>query len=261
MEKNAAIGVFRAKRDIGNESNIGLIATTYNFIEKHNHLGGIDGRLKLDKKTVLTFQAVGTHSRRFFFEPELNREVFRTGNGVGYSWNLDHTGRHFGYFVSGEGYSADYRADVGFTTRTNTNSNNLFYRYASEPKPKARMISWRFMNFHDIQYDWQGRIQGWGTGPRFFVQLQKQIFIGAGGNFGYERIFEGEFGAKRTATQEGAFYGSDPERSAYRKGFFTFAEMQPSKQFSAFTSFGYTKGTLDYDLVRLLATHEPARRH
>ena len=46
VEKNAAIGVFRAKRDIGNESNIGLIATTYNFIEKHNHLGGIDGRLK-----------------------------------------------------------------------------------------------------------------------------------------------------------------------------------------------------------------------
>jgi hypothetical protein len=52
--KNASIGVVRLKRDVGKESNIGLIATSYNFIERRNRLGGLDGRFRLDKQTVLT---------------------------------------------------------------------------------------------------------------------------------------------------------------------------------------------------------------
>src|SRR5687767_6837081 len=38
VDKNAYIGVLRLKRDIGKENTIGVLATTYNFIEKHNHL-------------------------------------------------------------------------------------------------------------------------------------------------------------------------------------------------------------------------------
>ncbi|MCA1634556.1 MAG: carbohydrate binding family 9 domain-containing protein, partial [Acidobacteria bacterium] len=44
LDKNATIGVVRLKRDIGRENNIGLIATTYNFIDRHNHTAGVDGR-------------------------------------------------------------------------------------------------------------------------------------------------------------------------------------------------------------------------
>ncbi|HSE31964.1 MAG TPA: DUF5916 domain-containing protein, partial [Pyrinomonadaceae bacterium] len=49
VNKNAYVGVLRLKRDVGKESTIGFIGTSYNFIEKHNQLGGIDGRFKLDK--------------------------------------------------------------------------------------------------------------------------------------------------------------------------------------------------------------------
>src|SRR5262249_15383186 len=155
LDKNAYIGVLRLKRDVGQQSNIGLIATSYNFIERHNQLGGIDGRFRLDQRTVFTFQVLGTTSRRFFRDSALWRDVFRSGNGLGYSWNLDMSGRHFGYFIGGEGYSRYYRSDVGFTQRTNTNSTFAFYRYASEPKPKAKLISWRFNHFSRIDYDWQ----------------------------------------------------------------------------------------------------------
>jgi hypothetical protein len=247
LDKNAYIGVLRLKRDVGKESNLGLLATSYNFIERHNQLGGVDGRFRLDQKTVFTFQVLGSTSRRFFNDPDLGQEVFRTGNGVSYNWNLDYASRHFGYFIGGEGYSRYYRSDVGFTQRTNTNSNNLFYRYASEPKPKAKLISWRFMHFNRIDYDWQGRSQNWTSGPRFFMQFKRQTFVGFGGNFGYERILEEEFGAKRAATRPGAFYGNDPERSAHSKGFFSFVETEPSKKFSAFGVTGLTWGEFDYD--------------
>ncbi|HYP54601.1 MAG TPA: DUF5916 domain-containing protein, partial [Pyrinomonadaceae bacterium] len=52
LDKNAYIGVLRVKRDIGKENSLGLIATTYNFIEKHHNVGGFDGRFKWDNKYV-----------------------------------------------------------------------------------------------------------------------------------------------------------------------------------------------------------------
>jgi hypothetical protein len=59
LDKNAHIGVLRLKRDIGKENNIGLLATTYNFIEKHNDMGGFDARFRLNPKTTL----IATSSR------------------------------------------------------------------------------------------------------------------------------------------------------------------------------------------------------
>src|SRR5215207_4531080 len=44
VDKNAHIGVLRLRRDVGKESTLGLLATSYNFIEKHNQLLAIDGR-------------------------------------------------------------------------------------------------------------------------------------------------------------------------------------------------------------------------
>jgi hypothetical protein len=67
LDKNAYIGILRVKRDVGKESNLGFIVTSYNFIEKHNQLGGIDGRIKISKQKTLNFQVLGTTSRMCFF--------------------------------------------------------------------------------------------------------------------------------------------------------------------------------------------------
>src|SRR6185295_9591759 len=48
LDKNAYLGILRLKRDVGKESSIGLIATSYSFIEKHNLLGGVDGQFRLN---------------------------------------------------------------------------------------------------------------------------------------------------------------------------------------------------------------------
>ncbi|HKQ91525.1 MAG TPA: DUF5916 domain-containing protein, partial [Blastocatellia bacterium] len=81
LDKNAYVGVLRLKRDVGKEGSLGLIATSYNFIEKHNQLGGLDGRFRLDQKTTFSFQVLGTHSRKIFFDPDHGEDLFRTGNG------------------------------------------------------------------------------------------------------------------------------------------------------------------------------------
>src|SRR5215216_3067166 len=102
VNKNAYVGVLRLKRDIGKESSLGLISTSYNFIEKHNQLGGVDGRFTLDRQTVFTFQVLGTTSRRFFFDPDLGDSLYRAGNAIAYNASYDFTSRNYGYFIQAQ---------------------------------------------------------------------------------------------------------------------------------------------------------------
>jgi hypothetical protein len=247
INKNAHIGILRLKRDVGKESNIGLLATTYNFIERRNHVGGVDGRFRLDPQTIFAFQILGTATRAFFFDPDKGRDVYGTHQGLGYSWNYDRSGRHFSFNVGGEGRTRDYRADVGFTRRFDTNFQGLLVTYNSEPKPKARLISWRAYNVASTNFDWQGRMQNWLDEVQVRLNLRRQTFINFGFNFGYERVFEEEFGPRRTLRQRGAFAGDDPERSTYKQNVFASFGTTPNKRFSMFMLGSYDWDNLDFD--------------
>jgi hypothetical protein len=247
VDRNATIGVLRLKRDVGKENSLGLLATTYNFVDRHNHLGGFDGRFRLDPQTTFGFQILGSHSRRSFFDPDLGRNLYRTGNGLGYFWNYDHVERHFSYNFRGSGRTQDYRADVGFTPRTNTNREDAIFRYASEPKPKARLISWQLYNKTGVNFDWQARMQNADNETQFKINLRRETSLNFGFFAGYERVFEEEFGVRRSATLQGEFAGDDPERSTYKKDFFGYGQTTPTKKFTIFYSLDYILGALDFD--------------
>ncbi len=249
LDHKAYVGVLRAKHDVGRESEIGMIATSYNFIEKHNHVGGIDGRFKLNPQAVFSFQALATNSRRYFYSPDEDKNIFRTGNGFAYAATFDYTQRRYGFFATSEGRTRDYRADVGFTRRTNTNFSGLFARLSSDPKrnTKAKLQTWRIFSRVFSNYDWQGRSQQMQAGSNVFLQFQKQVSFGFGGNRRYERVFEEEFGPKRTLTRAGAFAGTSSERSAAGNVFFVFMNARPSKKYTAEIETGLATAALDYD--------------
>jgi len=247
LDKNAYIGVLRLKRDVGTESSIGIIATTYNFIRQHNHLGGIDGRFRLDPQTVFNFQVVSTTSRRFFFDADAGANLYRTKNALGYSWNYDKTGRHFGYNLNGLGRTRYYRADVGFTRRQNINTANALAYYASEPNPASTLISYRITNSLSSLFNWQGSMEFWNNEVQARFNLRRQTFISGGFNVGYERLFEEQFGPKRNQFQAGTFAGDDSERSTRQKTLFMTFGTTPNKQFAGTFFAAYTAGQFDFD--------------
>src|SRR5205823_3503396 len=161
FDKNAYIGVLRLKRDFGKENTLGLLATSYNFIERHNDLGGLDGRFKLNPKTVFTFQMLGTTSRRRLTDPFTGQPGQHTLNGFGYNYNLDYSARHWGYNLNGVGFTRGYRADVGFTQRTDNNNHQLNARWNTDPKQKGTIRQWRASLFADMQHNFQAHGQRW----------------------------------------------------------------------------------------------------
>jgi hypothetical protein len=256
--KNATIGVLRLKRDVGKENTLGFIATTYNFPDRYNDVAGFDGRFKLDPKTVFSFQFVGTRSNRPFYNPEINRSVDRRGDAIGYSWNFDHSERHYGINLNGEGYTHDYRADVGFTTRTNTNIIRINPRWNSEPKPKNKVISYRANASIDYSTDFQGRSQRVDVQPMFGLNLHRQTFLTFGYRRAYERLIEEEFGPKRMPAhvdpagnlipaQAGAFFGNDSERSTYKNSIIGVVDSQIAKKYYFFLQVIRDMHVFDFD--------------
>src|SRR6201991_4003843 len=198
VDKNAAAGILRLKRDIGkSDSFIGFLTTYRRFVDEYNQLGGFDGRFRIDKQTTFSWQVLGTHSRHPFFFPEEGKVRDSKQNGFIYAVDYNQGGRHFGHEFSMVGRTRYYVADLGFNRRNNTNNPNWFIRYNSEPNAKAKLISWRVYTDFSASFDWQGRSQNFNNESQLQLQLRRQTFLGVGGDKGYERVFESEFGPKR----------------------------------------------------------------
>jgi hypothetical protein len=246
VDKNAYFGVARFKHDIGSQNNVGFFSTARVFPKNRNFTSGFDGTFKLDPKTVMKFQVLGTHSRKFFYNPDEDRRVYRTGNGIGYYWNLDHTTDKRGWFIEAVGRSSDYRADAGFTQRTNNNTFFLFNRFSTASKPKAAIIRANWRQFARYEVDWKGRTQGALIGTGFNLSLQGSLFIGGETGLGFEKIYEDEFGARRNARQSGAFSGA-PTRSARQPYFSINVNKNFNKQLSMYGFVGSIFNSFDFD--------------
>ncbi len=254
LDKNATFGILRLKRDIGkSDSFIGFLGTYNRFVDQYNELAGFDGRFRVDKQTVFSWQVLGTHSRRPFFFPEQGKSLDRRENGFIYAVDYNKDGRHFGYDLSAVGRTRYYRSDVGFNRRNNTNNPNLFVRYNSEPKPKARLISWRVYTDLSGNFDWQGRSQNANNETQVQLNFRKESYLGFGVEKGYERVFESEFGAKRqpgsncVINNNCTFAGQDNERSTSNRGIYFYTGSSPSKKVN-FNFFANRRwGALDFD--------------
>jgi len=255
VDKNASVGVLRLKHDIGKkDSFIGFLGTYRRFVDQYNELGGLDTRLRINKVTTFSAQALVTHSRENFFYPDEGQTVSRPQNGFIYATDYNMTGRHFGYEYSTVGRTRYYRADVGFNRRTNTNNHNLFVRYNSEPHPKAKLVSWRVYDDVGTNFDWRGRMQIYNNESQMQWNFQRQTSIGVGVDIGYERVFEEEFGPTRKFFGTGCalkntctFWGDDSERSSPNGGLYVFAQSNVNKKFNFNMFADQAYGSLDFD--------------
>jgi Domain of unknown function (DUF5916)/Carbohydrate family 9 binding domain-like len=255
LDRNAMVGVLRLKHDIGKkDSFVGFLTTYRRFVDTYNELTGFDARLRINQQTTFSAQALVTHSRNNFFFPDEGGTFDRRENGFIYATDYNMSGRHFGYEYSTVGRTRYYRSDVGFNRRTDTNNHNLFVRYNSEPKPKARLISWRVYNAIGANFNWRGWLQSYNNESQLQLNFRRQSTVGVGVDLGYERVFEEEFGPTRkffgtgcVLTNTCTFWGNDSERSAPNGGLYVFAGSTPSKKINFFVFADRAYGNLDFD--------------
>ncbi len=247
VDKNAFFSVLRVKRDFGKNNNIGFFGTARIFPKNRNFVGGFDGTFKLDKSTVMTFQILGTHSRKNFYSPNLDKVAYKPGNGIGYYWSLDYTKEKFGYFIEASGRSSNYRADSGFTRRTNSNTVFGATRFSTKSNPKAKIIQLNSNQFARYTYDWKGRFQNGFAGVNLNAQLQGNTFLYFETGIMRENLYESEFGAdRRGSNSTGAFFGA-PIRKATQPYFSFNINKNFNKRFTAYGFVGSIINAFDFD--------------
>ncbi|MEQ1764160.1 MAG: DUF5916 domain-containing protein [Pyrinomonadaceae bacterium] len=269
LDKNALFAILRLKRDFGKENHIGFFGTYRSFPEQKNLVAGVDGRIKINPQTTAIFQVVGTQSRRCFFDPvfeptqnpdqsDRNQQIcgggtygnvtvlgsqyneYRSGNGLGYYVNVDHSTDTNGWFAEFGGRSADYRADAGFTRRTNSNFAFFFHRTSTKSNPKGKIIRLNWNKMGGVDYDWSGRIQSANAETRVNLSLQRSAFLNFGGGVAYEKLYEEEFGLKRSPTRPNGTFLGDPTRATSQH----FLSMNFEQNLNKQIRYGFFLGTI-----------------
>ncbi len=226
-------GALRLRRDVGAQSSLGLLATGRQLGGESNVLAAADARLALGARSTWTLQLLGTRA------PE--------GPGFGYYSEWARSDSRTTMQVTGEGYSPEYRADLGYTQRTDTNRWSAVFRYNGLPAAGGRLVSWSVVETSLAQFDWRGRMQYAYLYPRLLLAFPRQSFLNLAAYKDYARVFEEEFGAARTASTPGAFLGKS-ERSSHYHGFTVEAGTAPSRSVSVSALYDRSWNNLDYDL-------------
>ncbi len=226
-------GVLRLRRDVGAQSSLGVLATSRRFDGESNAVTAVDGRVAVGARAVWTFQMLGTRSS--------------DGLGLGYYSEWARSGRRTSVQLVGEGYSPDYRAELGYTQRSDTNRWSAVVRYNGLPAPGGPLVSWSAVETSLVQFDWRGRMQYSYFYPRVLLAFPRQSFLNLSGYKDYARVFEEELGPSRSPTTPGAFVGP-AERSSDYHGFTIEAGTAPSQRVSVSAVYDRSWDNLDYDL-------------
>lgn len=230
--RRAYAGVVRARRDVGQQSSVGVIGTAWGIADESSLVGGVDGRIALGGSSVLTFQALGTASRL----PEAGGLAERSGLGYAAEWAR--SGRRTSLQLAAEGYSPGYRAALGYTQRVDTNRLSALARYNGAAR--GPLVSWSVVDTTLVQFDWRGRMQYAYAYPRLLLTFPRQGYLNLSAYEDYMRVFADEFG--------GRFSGPRDERSSFYGGFTADGGIAPSQRLSVSALYDRSWGNLDFDL-------------
>jgi hypothetical protein len=236
----------RIKRDVGGESVVGATITGVRDGSRFSNLFSADTRIRLNDTTVMTAQLAGTVAEMPFRDPLLGGMRDRRGSGAGYYARIERRSRHTVTAITSSGSSPDYRAELGFTRRVNTNAVSVQTTYNAEPRPDSRLISWSATNILQAQWDWQGRANFVYVYPQLELNLRRRTYVRAYGFRDYERLFEEEFGVRRGPGRTGAFIG-DSERSTSWEGYVLQAGSAPSEALTFSVTASGSWDVYDYD--------------
>jgi len=169
--KRAHFGILRLTRDVLRDSTLGLIYTDREFHGAFNRVGGIDGRIRLSKDVISSFQGVasstsnldGTYQAGPAFEFDLAK------NSHSVNAELHYTGRSNGF-----------RTRPGFDPQPDIHSVSEDVSYTFWPKKGKYVQDWGpEINCYFIR-DHEGNWINWGATPFFHVEFPRQTRITIG---------------------------------------------------------------------------------
>lgn len=192
LDQKSDVLVGRYLMDIGTRSNIGAMVTSREGSDYKNTVTSIDGRNSLTKSDTLSYQVSYSDTTN----PESIRDEFgvdQNQTDAAYSIRYSHNANHYGYSVSHMDFGKDFRADLGFVSRTGTNTSVVGGYYNWLQQSDAKWSRYGVSGDWDITYDYDGNM----------LEREVEVYVNADGP--KQLFLEGGVVA-RTTLWEGTYY-------------------------------------------------------
>jgi hypothetical protein len=164
--ENALFNIFRVRRDVGENSRVGLFVTDRRFAGSSNTVLATDGEIRFTSADTLGFQGAWSTTR------ELNGAV-RKGS-TSYVWH-QHGGRHWRTFTNAYHTTPDYITQTGFNRRSGIYGARGNYGYLFQPEKNSWWVSFRPFVVPQLIRTWDGRIDESYVDPGFDLRLARGV--------------------------------------------------------------------------------------
>ncbi|HXV74752.1 MAG TPA: DUF5916 domain-containing protein [Candidatus Polarisedimenticolaceae bacterium] len=137
--ERAINGIFRLRRDLPNQSNVGLLLTARELDRSYNRVGGVDSRVKLGSNWDTQLQAVFSSSRlQDFTEPTTPDAQL---DDSAWSASFNRSGRKLNAHLHYLDIGPEFRTELGFIPRTDVRDAHaeVSYNFWSEDKALIRV--------------------------------------------------------------------------------------------------------------------------
>ncbi len=150
--------VFRYKRDIWNNSTIGVLYTGREGDNYFNRVLGVDGMLRIGERNSINFNYLGSstrypHETAVEFDQPLDKF---TGSAARVYY--EYMSRRFFAWVNGESVSPQFRADQGFVPKVGYRNVDGGLNYMWRAKPGKWWVQTNIEGQFGYIADWEGRL-------------------------------------------------------------------------------------------------------
>ena len=191
--RRAIVGVFRAQREIGEQSGVGFLITNYNFASSTNRVLSFDARMKLNQNWSFSGQVMQS----------LTKELDGTKlSGPAFLASLTRSGRRFNYDLTYTDRSPGFRSTLGFVPRSDVRQIEQFASYRWRPN-KRGIMSFGPSAYASANWNRRGQLQDWYANGGFNVQFSGLTTIEFKRSESYELFLDKGF---RTADNSISFF-------------------------------------------------------
>lgn len=174
----AYIDIVRVNRDVGKQSNVGLIYANWKYLGSFNRNGGFDYRTQLKQHWTLKGQAVTS-------ETALQGSPWQSGQA--YIQQVSYTDLHNSWWGEYSDIAAGYTTKTGFLSRADLREPNGNYSYTFRPKGGPVQAHGPSIYFERI-WDHNGLPLDFYIDPQYSLNFNHLTSVSAFADIGWDRL-------------------------------------------------------------------------
>lgn len=188
--KSADFYLGRVNRDIGPQSDVGLIYADHEYQGSYNRAGGLDYRVRLRNRWTLTGQAI-TSTTENLSNGTPGEQPCETGalrcSGQVYQQNVNYSDLHQNGWVAYNDTAAGFVTDTGFFRRPDAREPNGFYGYTFRPA-HGWILSHGPGIYSERIWDHTGLPLDFYVNPSYGVTFQRRTSLSVNLDLGQDRL-------------------------------------------------------------------------